>query len=63
MILPCRIPVVVWVVDYKTSRSELDRDNLQVQEYMEIVASIYPDCEVRGYLLYLDELKAEQVNG
>jgi len=35
----------------------------QIREYREIIAQLYPKLEVKGYLLYLEELKVEEVDG
>ncbi|MBM3249322.1 MAG: hypothetical protein FJZ09_00540 [Candidatus Omnitrophica bacterium] len=52
-----------WIVDYK-SREEEELDYAkQIREYREIIAQLYPKLEVKGYLLYLEELKVEEVDG
>jgi ATP-dependent exoDNAse (exonuclease V) beta subunit len=51
----------VMIVDYKSSRDRQDEYAAQVREYMDIVSGIYPDRNVRGYLLYLDEMLLEEV--
>jgi ATP-dependent exoDNAse (exonuclease V) beta subunit len=51
----------VWIVDYKSSRSESSADAEQVAEYTEIVKGIYPDRSVRGFLVYLDDLALQEL--
>ena len=51
----------VWVVDYKPSRDPQGRYEEQIQEYLRLVKTIYPDRTVRGYVVYLEELTIEEV--
>lgn len=52
-----------WVVDYKT-REELTLDyREQVETYKAIIKELYPKHIVKGFLIYLEDLKAEEVNG
>lgn len=53
----------VWVIDYKSSRDFLGRDQEQIKEYMDIIASMYPIKSVSGVLIYLDDLSMEEVYG
>ncbi len=51
----------VWVVDYKSSREAAGDYQKQVTEYMAMAAGIYPRHRARGFLLYLDECRVEEV--
>ena len=52
----------VWIVDYKTkAEPELDYKK-QVDEYRSIIRELYPRHEIKGYLIYLEELKVEDVS-
>ncbi|MDD5583764.1 MAG: UvrD-helicase domain-containing protein [Candidatus Omnitrophica bacterium] len=50
-----------WVIDYKSSALEKETHSLQVAQYMQIVEQIYPGKRIKGFLLYLDELRMEEV--
>jgi ATP-dependent exoDNAse (exonuclease V) beta subunit len=51
------------IVDYK-SRVEEELDYAkQINEYKEIISQLYPKHQVKGFLLYLEELKVEEING
>jgi len=47
-----------WIVDYKSTRSQ---DEQQVKEYKHLVKELYPNLRVRGFLMYLDTWKVEEV--
>jgi ATP-dependent exoDNAse (exonuclease V) beta subunit len=49
------------VADYKSTRDGEETHRRQVQDYLSAVRAIYPGRKVRGYLLYLDTLTAEEV--
>ncbi|MDD5194446.1 MAG: UvrD-helicase domain-containing protein [Candidatus Omnitrophica bacterium] len=51
----------VWIVDYKSSAKEKEASLAQVIEYMRIIGEIYPGKKARGFLVYLDEAKIEEV--
>lgn len=53
----------VWVIDYKSSAQGAVEQQEQVRNYMKIIQKLYPQARVRGFLLYLDLLKAEEVHG
>ncbi len=53
----------VWVVDYKSTNTNMDAGRRQVLEYMRIVSDIYPKKIVKGFLLSFDEMKLEEVHG
>ena len=53
----------VWVVDYKSSQLNKDEQHKQIKEYIQIVKDIYPQRKVKGFILYLDKLKIEEVFG
>ena len=51
----------VSIVDYKSSRDSDGKYAEQVEEYKEIMKDIYPGKEIKGYLIYLDEMVCEEV--
>ncbi len=58
----------VWVIDYKIKRlspflrqSEEESYEGQVRGYMKLVRNLYPKLEVKGFLIYLEELESEEV--
>jgi ribonucleoside-diphosphate reductase beta chain/exodeoxyribonuclease V beta subunit len=51
----------VWVIDYKSSQQSKELQVKQVLEYMEIIKGVYPQHTVKGFLIYLNEIKIEQV--
>ncbi len=50
------------IIDYKSSKDRVDQDRSQVAEYMKIVSMIYPDKDIKGFLVYLDSLHLEEVS-
>ncbi len=50
-----------FVIDYKSSRTEGEGYNDQVKRYVSAVKQIYPGKKIEGYIVYLDEIKAELV--
>jgi ATP-dependent exoDNAse (exonuclease V) beta subunit len=50
-----------WVIDYKSSQQAKELQAKQVLEYMEIIKGIYPKHIIKGFLVYLDEMKLEEV--
>ena len=50
-----------WAVDYKSSRENQEEYERQVKEYMEIIKGIYPKLEVKGYIIYIDEMIGEEI--
>lgn len=52
-----------WVIDYKSSQWEIEGSRAQVREYMGMVGEAYPGLRVRGFLIFLDGLTAEEVHG
>lgn len=54
-------PEECWVVDYKMSREERDRGEEQVREYMELVADIFNGRRVRGFLVFCDTARLEEI--
>ncbi len=56
-------PNEVWVIEYKIRRLQGDVYAQQVRRYMEILAGIYPDKRIKGFLLYLEEAALESVEG
>jgi ATP-dependent exoDNAse (exonuclease V) beta subunit len=51
------------IVDYKSTREQNNDYRQQLLEYMKIIQDIYPDLEVKGVLIYLDDMSVEEVNG
>jgi len=51
----------VWIVDYKSSIEGRESFIEQVKEYGAIIAEIQPEVRVKGFLLYLDDAKFEEV--
>ena len=51
----------IWVVDYKSTKEAQAEYKKQVIEYMRIIKDIYLNYEVRGFLVYLDEMVKEEV--
>lgn len=51
----------VWIVDFKSTKDVEDRDRQQIQEYKEILKGIYPKKMIKGFLIYLDRLEAEEI--
>ena len=49
------------VVDFKSSMEAEDQAE-QVKEYIDLISAIYPEKKVRGYLLYVDDLKIREVS-
>ena len=52
-----------WVIDYKSAKDTDNKYRQQIEEYMKIIKDIYPDLKIRGFLIYLDEFIAEEING
>ena len=50
------------IIDYKTGGlKDLDKHKKQVHEYMELISEIYPEKRTKGFLLYLDHKRFEEV--
>ncbi|MGC8685450.1 MAG: UvrD-helicase domain-containing protein [bacterium] len=50
------------VIDYKTGgMDELDKHKKQVREYMSTISELYPLKRTKGYLVYIDHKKIEEV--
>ncbi|MFH0941162.1 MAG: UvrD-helicase domain-containing protein [Candidatus Omnitrophota bacterium] len=50
-----------YVIDYKTSKEKHEQDVEQMQEYASLVRGIFPDKEVKGFLIYLDTLELQAI--
>jgi len=48
-------PNLVQVIDYKTGEVRSDTHIEQVGRYARLLSEVYPEREVKGYLLYLDD--------
>lgn len=51
----------VWVVDYKSAKSDEGGYREQVEEYKEILRGIYPKRKIQGFLIYMDCCEIEEV--
>ncbi len=51
----------VWIIDYKSSDDAQAIQEEQVKEYQEIISTMYPDKQVKGFLLYLDSITLKQI--
>jgi len=49
------------IVDYKSSHEGQESHEEQVVEYIKIVKSIYPELEVKGVLMYLDDFSVKEL--
>ena len=56
-------PEEAWIVDYKSAKEESEKYASQIAEYMKIVSEIHPKLKVKGFLIYLDNMGMEEVNG
>ncbi len=52
----------VWVIDYKSSGQETDKDIVQVKQYLTIVADLYPGKKRQGFIIYLDNMSVRDVH-
>jgi ATP-dependent exoDNAse (exonuclease V) beta subunit len=57
------MPGEMWVIDYKSSDTESETHREQIIEYMNILSSLYPELKARAFLIYLDTLTVEEVDG
>ncbi len=54
-------PQECWVIDYKMSDEESDKGRRQVVEYMGLVSEIFGARRVRGFLIFCDTARMEEV--
>jgi len=54
-------PDVCWVVDYKMSGEEIEKGRQQVAEYMGLVAEVFGGRRVKGFLVFCDTARMEEV--
>ncbi len=52
----------VLIIDYKSSKENNTAYYEQMLQYMKIIREIYTDLNVRGILVYLDDLSTEEIN-
>lgn len=52
-----------WVIDYKSTREDREGHLIQVREYADIIRKVFPALEVKGVLIYLDDLGKEEISG
>ena len=50
----------VMIIDYKSSQENKKDDIAQLKEYKQIAAAVYPKKFVRGFILYIDKVMAEE---
>ena len=53
----------IWVVDYKSTKKDENVYREQVKGYMDILQEIHADKEIKGFLIYLDCLEVERIDG
>jgi ATP-dependent helicase/nuclease subunit A len=51
----------LWVGEYKTGSKTRAEDRIQVSQYLNLLSQLYPDHEIRGVMLYLDQESAEVI--
>ena len=51
----------VWVADYKSARDDPRAHREQIKEYVRLIKDLYPGRQVKGFLIYLDDLSVEKV--
>ena len=51
----------VWIVDFKSAKDPKGQYGPQVREYKDILQGIYPNREIKGFLVYLNVLEIEEV--
>jgi hypothetical protein len=54
-------PQECWVVDYKMSDEEIEKGRRQVVEYMGLVSEIFGGRRIRGFLVFCDTARVEEV--
>jgi ATP-dependent exoDNAse (exonuclease V) beta subunit len=54
-------PGEVLVIDFKTGMEKSDEYNIQVREYVDAVAPLFPGRKCRGFLLYIDRNEVEEI--
>ncbi|MDD5138207.1 MAG: UvrD-helicase domain-containing protein [Candidatus Omnitrophota bacterium] len=54
-------PDACWVVDYKMSGEEIEKGRQQVAEYMGLVAEVFGGRRVKGFLVFCDTARMEEV--
>ncbi len=52
----------VFIIDYKSSEDTKGRDQEQVQGYLSLVQGLYPQKNVKGFLLYLDTREVKEID-
>ncbi|MFH1458875.1 MAG: UvrD-helicase domain-containing protein [Candidatus Omnitrophota bacterium] len=50
-----------WVIDFKSSKENRKEHIEQIQEYKNIISSIYAKKKICGFLVYMEEIKVEQI--
>ncbi len=52
----------IWIVDYKAALDPQGAYEEQVQEYMNLITELHPRHEVKGFLVYLDDLGIQEIS-
>ncbi len=53
----------VWVIDYKLKGALLKEYKDQIIEYIDLVKQIYPEFKIKGFIIFIQELQVEEING
>ncbi|MBP7216208.1 MAG: UvrD-helicase domain-containing protein [Candidatus Omnitrophica bacterium] len=56
-------PKEVVIIDYKSTKEGSQDYRAQVQEYMQIMKSLFPKRAVKGAVVFLDDLSVEEIHG
>jgi ATP-dependent exoDNAse (exonuclease V) beta subunit len=52
---------IILVIDYKTRGDITEGYKNQIEEYIEILKNIYPDKQIKGFLLFLEDTRVEEL--
>jgi len=52
---------VIEIIDYKSSRDDMESFYKQIHKYITAVKDLYPGKDVKGYLIFLDNFSVEQI--
>jgi len=50
-----------WIIDFKSSGRGVDAHRGQIRGYAGIIADMYPPLRIRSFLVFLDEVRVEEV--
>jgi len=51
-----------WIIDYKTKGETAEDYRKQLSEYINIIKNLYPEKKVRGFLLFLEDIRIEEIH-